>query len=282
MAYHSLGLKRRLKMPMITMFYGHDITRIERRWHRRYQKLFSHGEIFLGEGSHMCQTIADAGCPSYKIRKIHLGVDLNKIPFGPRELQKGEPIRILASSSFTEKKGLPYAFEAFARAVKRHPDMTLTVIGGYSNQQEKHIYNKCLDIVQRHGIGDKIEFLGYLSYDEYLEHLMTSHIMLHPSITASDGDSEGGAPVTLIEASASGLPVISSWHCDIPEVIIDGKTGLLRDEKDIDGLVDAILDLATAPEIWPEMARASRQQISQKYDLTKQINLLENNYNELI
>lgn len=281
MSYDCLKLKHSLKIPMISMFYGADITKIRPRWQRRYQKLFAQGELFLGEGSHMCQTIADAGCPYSKIRKLRLGVDLGKVPFVNRDLRPGEPVRILVSSTFTEKKGLPYAFKAFSQAIKKYPNMTLTVIGGYNNQVQKQIYDQCLGIMRKYGVGDKIELLGYVRHEEYIKQLMGSHIMIHPSITASDGNSEGGAPVTLIEASGSGLPVISSRHCDIPEVIVDGKSGILTKEKDTAGLVKAILELATTPEIWPDMAKFGRSHITENYNIERQMTILENYYKEL-
>ena len=91
---------------------------------------------------------------------------------------------------------------------------------------------------------ENVHWTGYKPHDYFLEMLYQADLFLSPSITASNGDTEGGAPVAIIEAGASGLPVISTRHADIPEVVLDGHTGLLSPERNVHGLVAAICCLA--------------------------------------
>jgi len=93
-----------------------------------------------------------------------------------------------------------------------------------------------------------VRMLGYQSYKMLFEEVYMHHIFLSPSVTAKDGDAEGGAPVTIIEMAASEIPIISTKHCDIPGVILDGKTGLLAEKRDVDGLYERLLWLVSNAE----------------------------------
>jgi colanic acid/amylovoran biosynthesis glycosyltransferase len=92
------------------------------------------------------------------------------------------------------------------------------------------------------------------------------HIYLAPSCTAEDGDSEGGAPVTLMEMAAAGLLVVSSRHADIPEVITDGVCGLLADEGDVDGLIEHLIWLTEHREAWFKLRFAARKRIETEFE----------------
>ena len=102
-----------------------------------------------------------------------------------------------------------------------------------------------------------------------------------PSITASNGDQEG-IPVVLMEAQATGLPIISTYHTGIPEVVIDGKSGFLVHEKDVDALAEKLEYLIKHPEIWPEMGRYGRKHVEEKYDIKKLNQQLVKIYQNLI
>ena len=106
-------------------------------------------------------------------------------------------------------------------------------------------------------------------------------MFLAPSVHAANGDAEGGAPVTLIEMSAAGLPIVASDHCDIPEVVRHGESGVIVPEGDAEALADAIVSLAAAPERWPAFGRAGRAHVEREYDLAKQVGRLETLYDEL-
>ena len=84
-------------------------------------------------------------------------------------------------------------------------------------------------------------------------------------MTASDGDTEGGAPVTLIELSATGMPIVSTTHCDIPNVVRDGKSGLLAPERDVDGLAERLRWMIENSEKWPAMGKAGRDYVSAEF-----------------
>jgi colanic acid/amylovoran biosynthesis glycosyltransferase len=124
--------------------------------------------------------------------------------------------------------------------------------------------------------------LGYQPHSILIKEFYKNHIFLHPSVYASSGDSEGGAPVSIIEASASGMPILSTMHCDIPEVVINGKSGYLAPERDIEALVSKLKVFVCNPEKWKEMGKKGRCHIEKNYDIKKQIKRLEEIYDKIL
>jgi len=108
--------------------------------------------------------------------------------------------------------------------------------------------------------------------------------MLLPSVTIKNNDKEGGAPVAILKAQASGLPVISSYHADIPEVVVDGKSALLAPERDVETLAKHLWYLVKHPDVWGTMGRAGRERehVEQEYDVMVQVGKLEEIYGKLV
>jgi colanic acid/amylovoran biosynthesis glycosyltransferase len=263
-------------------FYGQDVSRLPKQnpvWINRYQELFNSTQTrFLCEGSHMAQCLVAMGCDRDKVQVHHLGVEVDKIPYRPRKWQASEPLRVLLAASFREKKGLPYALEALGRLRTQLP-LEITIIGDagkdHGSRQEKQ---KMMDIIARHQLGGSTRLLGYQPQPVLWEQAFAHHLFLSPSITANDGDTEGGAPVSLIEMAASGMPVVSSFHCDIPEVIRHGETGWLAPERDVSAIVNAIEQWLNQPDDWETMLHTGRQHIEQHYDARTQGMILAQHY----
>jgi len=283
--YYHLGVQRKVKVPLITTFYGADMSQLPQsrpKWKTRYKRLFEAGTLFLAEGPYMAQALVDLGCPPEKARVQHLGVDVQRIPFIPRQLKEDEPVRILMTGSFREKKGIPYGVEAFSLAVRKYGKMELRIIGGAKTRAEQRLMAHCKTIAQKEGVAEKVTFLGYIPYSEYLNETAAAHLFLAPSVRAVDGDTEGGAPVSVIEASAAGMPIIATNHCDIPNVVVNGQTGMLVAERDVEALAKVILQMAGAPESWVTFGMAGRKRVEKEFDVIKQVKRLENIYSNVI
>jgi len=276
--FRCLRAKTSARLPMITSLYGMDATRDVDGppWNARFAQLFQSGELFLAEGGHMAQRLERAGCPAERIAIHHLGVDTDSIEFAERKADDGE-VRVLMCAAFREKKGIPDGLRALSNALSALPvDCRIVLIG---NGPEK---SNILQTVTACGLSDRVEMLGVQPYQVVLEQMQRCHFILHPSMTADDGDAEGGAPVVLLDAQASGLPVIATYHDDIPEYVVDGVSGLLAPERDIDGLTDHIRLLLTAREKWAEMGRKGRLHVEEQYNARIQAGGLEVLYDRLI
>ena len=286
--YAFLLARRLLRIPLITSFYGYDINQLPQEhpeWKERYKALFRVGDLFLVEGAHMKHTLTASGCPEDRVLIQRLGIDLKKIRFAPRTQGADEPVKVLMAASFREKKGLVYGVEALGRIIKKRPGLRLqmTILGDSSgNPREEIQKRKIIDSITRLGITDNIVMRGYVPYPAFLEELYRHHIFLAPSVHAADGDSEGGLPVSVLEASASGMPVVSTTHCDIPESIIDGETGYLAPESDVEALAAKLEVPVLNPASWERMGRSGRAHMETNYDVRIQAQRLEEIYDTLL
>ncbi|MBD3163018.1 MAG: glycosyltransferase [Candidatus Eisenbacteria bacterium] len=272
-------LRRALGIPHVTSFYGRDASMLPRKayWRALYRRLFREGDLFLAEGSHSARVLVAIGCPEEKVRVIHLGVDPERIPFRERRAAPGEEIVGLIAASFREKKGIGDALDAFARAAARRRDLRLRlrVIG------DGPLRPRIEARVSAGDLAGKVDLLGYQPFPRYLEELARAHFLLSPSVTAADGDCEGGAPVCLLDAQAAGLPILGTTHCDIPEVTVPERSAFLVPERDVSALAGALERFLAAPERWGEMGRAGRAHVEQAFDIRKQAEKLADLYDEL-
>ena len=286
--YGFLKSKKLFGLPLITTFYGYDLSLLPNQhpeWKRKYRKLFREGELFLVEGNHMKKCLVKLGCPEGKIIVQHLGIDLEQIKFIPRKLDEDKEIKILVSASFREKKGIPYAVEAFGRVKQMHPELRLklTIFGDSGGSLVEEVEKKkILDIIQEYNIKDCVSMFGYQPYPVFLRELYTHHVFLHPSIHTANGDTEGGAPISIIEASASGMPILSTSHCDIPEVVKNGESGYLVPERNVEALVERLGFLINNQVLWEKIALNGRKHIEKNYDVKKQVERLEEIYNKVL
>lgn len=283
--WRDLAVARRHGLAHVVTFYGADVQFYPRRnpiWRERYRAMFARVDRVLCEGPHMGRQIVALGCPEAKICVHHLGIDLSLIPFEPRVWASGEPLRVLLSGSFREKKGLPLAVEALGR-IKNEVALEITIIGDATSEarsiREKE---RILAAIAHHNLGAKTRLLGYRPYADVMAEARRHHVFLSPSVTAQDGDTEGGAPVSLIEMSASGMMVTSSTHCDIPGVILDGRTGFLAPERDVDALGANLRRIVAQPSAWAAMQRAGRAHIEAEFDARRQGERLAAIYHEVV
>ena len=283
--YETLLLAEAAGLPLVTTFYGHDLSRLPQKepdWREKYQVLFKRGALFLVEGTHMKKRLVDLGCPREKVHVQHLGVELDRLSCQPRSRTSEEPLKILTAGRLTEKKGFPYAVRAFARFREQGGKGHLTIIGGLRDPERDQAARDTLNtIARRHGVEDEVRLRGFLPYEELLEAYYKHHVFLSPSVQAENGDNEGGAPVTLIEASATGMPIISTRHCDIPEVVQHQKTGLLAEEEDVEKLAEHLITLSRHPERLVEMGEEARSHIEREYNASIQGERLDEVYGEV-
>ncbi|MEE3235491.1 MAG: glycosyltransferase [Candidatus Latescibacterota bacterium] len=271
-----LWAKRAARIPLITSFYGADATEYARYpfWLRKYKKLFEEGDLFLVEGQGMAQRLLDLGCHGNKIKVQRLGVDLERINYKERKFDGR--VRFLICAGFKEKKGIDFAIAGLARALSIHSfEYDLTLIGDGVER------NRLEGMVTSLGLRKHTKFCGMLPYGQVLKQLQNHDVLLQTSVTAKNGDGEGGAPVILLDAQAAGMPIITTVHGDVPEYVVDGKSALLCQERDIKELAENIVCLIEEQQNWPKMGRIGRKHVETNYNSSLQIKDLEALYDEV-
>jgi colanic acid/amylovoran biosynthesis glycosyltransferase len=220
-------------LPLVTSLYGVDAAVLPflPQWRERYARLFRDGDLFLAEGPEMRKKVIAAGAPAERTLIHPIALDLTKYP----RWAPDQGATVLVVGRFVEKKGLLDAIAAFARARARVPQARMTIVGGGGGEGEARALTSQL------GLGDNVEFAGMEPHAVVIKRLVTAAAFIHPSVTASDGDSEGGAPTILLEAQAIGTPIVTTRHADIPHVVPAGPGVWLCDEHDVDGLGQALV-----------------------------------------
>ena len=265
-----------INSKLVTTFHGYDMsTFIINNGNNVYEKLFLKGDLFLPISDYWKKKLIRLGCDEKKIIVHRMGIDLKKFKFSEKMKQPEEPIKILTIGRLVEKKGHEYTIKAIAKIVKKYRNIEYLIAG------DGPLRNKLKNLVQELGIEKHVKFLGAIEQDEVLKLYQQSHIFVLSSVTASNGDQEG-IPVVLMEAQAMGLPVISTYHTGIPEVVVDGKSGFLIPEKDVDALAERLKYLIKHPELWPEMGRYGRKFVEEKYDIKRLNQKLVGIYQNLI
>lgn len=262
--WYDMRLARWLNAHHLVSFYGLDVEYIPKRrkvWRKRYIDLFDSAEQVLVLGPVMRDNLINLGCPEEKIKIHHVGVNLENIRFRQRQYDpNADVLHVLIAASFREKKGIPIAIEALSR-IHKDTDLCITIIGDTDNSKRSNKEKtKILEAISKCELKDSVNLLGYQNYSRVVEESYKNHIFINSSFTAKDGDAEG-TPVVLMDMMANGIPVISTYHSDIPEIIENGINGWLAKEGDVDDLEKTIRSCIDKFEDWGEVTRSARSKI---------------------
>jgi colanic acid/amylovoran biosynthesis glycosyltransferase len=269
MGWVNAPLATKYGLKHIVSFYGadvHYVPAMDYRWVARYREMGGVVDQILCEGPFMARSISTQGIPAQKIRVHRLGVDLTKIRYEPRHHEKGTTLRFLIVGTFREKKGIPYALEALG-LLEASLNIEITIIGDANPSEREQVEKaKILRAIKQWNLEPKVRMLGVQRHDDVLREAYQHHIFLSPSVTARDGDCEGGAPVSIIEMAASGMPVVSTTHCDIPFVLSDKNAPFLVRERDSLALCSAIKRLISSD--WDDLVKNNRRFIERQLDVS--------------
>jgi colanic acid/amylovoran biosynthesis glycosyltransferase len=273
---HLLPLLEISPVPVIVSFHGADAqldtqgayyAACARRVLERAKLVFARSESLL-------ERLAEFGCNPRKLRLHRTGLPLDEIDFHARTPPPRGAWRFVQACRLIEKKGLPTTMRAFAAFRQHFPDSTLTIAGEGPMRAALGGMARELRIVEH------VKFAGFLSQPDLRALFASSHIFLHPSETAGEGDQEG-VPNSMLEAMASGLPVIATRHGGIPEAVDDQVSGLLVKERDHAAVAATMLRLVREPALFTSMGAVASQRVREKFDLHKQTRLLEELYAEV-
>ncbi len=269
-------LAQRLHLPLVTSFYGKDVSVFGRHpaWRSRFRTLWAYGDAFLVLGPHMAQQIIEQGCPEDKVHILPLALDLHRIPFTSRvPPPKGSPTRLLTVGRLIPKKGIDVLLRALAQLP---PHVHLWIVGDGPQRAELDHLARTL------GVSHRVTFLGWQSHEEVIAWMQRAHIFVLPSRTDPTSGETEGTPTVILEAQASGLPVVATRHADIPSLVEEGRSGFLVAEGDAEGLAQALKVLCAHPDRWRAMGRAGRERVETHHHVERVIQRLESIYDATI
>ena len=184
----ALPLKRVLGVPLVTSFYGSDTApslRTHLDWPRHRQKLFDEGDLFLVEGPFVRQKLVRLGCRREKVQIQRIALDLRQTPFKPRKLLSRTKVVVIFAGRFVEKKGLAYALQAVRSVLDMGFALEFRIIG------DGPLANRIYKLIRETRLEKDVKLYGFLNYQDYLSEMNEADILIQPSVTAANGDTEG-------------------------------------------------------------------------------------------
>jgi colanic acid/amylovoran biosynthesis glycosyltransferase len=256
---------QKLKLPLIVHFHGFDasINSVLQEYEEGYKAVFDYATAVISVSSAMTKMLLNIGCPQDKLVQNTCGPANDFLELNPAL----NTTRFIGIGRFVDKKAPYYTIFAFADLVKKYPNASLIIAG------DGPLHNMCTNLVNHLGLKKNILLPGVISPEQFRSYLEQSVAFVQHSITADNGDMEG-TPVAVLEASAAGLPVISTFHAGIPDVIMHDETGLLVEEHDVEGMSNYMIHLLENPNKAIKMGTKGKAHIRDNFSLDRHLNTI--------
>lgn len=259
------------KCPYVVHFHGFDASvgnTIKACGY--YKETFKSASKIITVSTVMLEKLKELGCPESKLVYNVYGPhpEFEKITSDFTRKQ------FVAIGRFTDKKAPYYLILAFKTIVEYFPDSKLIIAGNGI------LYNACKNLIRYFNLEENIILKGIITPEEYRKLLQESLAFVQHSVTGENGDMEG-TPLAVLEASAAGLPVISTFHAGIPDVIINNKTGLLVHEHDVEGMSEAMLKVLNDCDLAKKLGKNGKKNISAHFSMERHINTLNDILNNV-
>ena len=244
---------QQLNLPLVVHFHGFDLSvrRVLERYASAYAEMFRQADAFIAVSRAMQRNLIERGAPPERVHYNPCGVDCEL--FGGASPADVQPL-VLAVGRFVEKKGPQLTLTAFAEVLRQYPEARLRMIG------DGPLLGECQRLSGSLSIDHAVTFLGTQPHHLVAAEMRRARLFTQHSIEAASGDTEG-TPVAILEAGASGLPVVSTRHGGIPDVVIDNETGLLVEEGDVAGMARRMLRLLRDPTLAALLGSAARRRV---------------------
>lgn len=276
-AVELLPVLRCCRIPVTVSFHGADAgVNVGGASGQRLRDVFAIATIIMARSEALMADLAGLGCPEYKLRLLRTGIPMESwTPPPSRQAPADGAWHLLQACRLVEKKGLFVTLEAFARLREAFPRAILTLAG--DGPLEARLRTRAANL----GLGDCVRFPGFLAQPALKEAFERAHLFLHPSQMGPDGNREG-IPNALLEAMASGLPVVATRHGGIPEAVDEGISGMLVDEGDSTGLAAALQHYLGHPDALFAAGTAARLKIEQDFTQQRQVRAIAELYREVL
>ncbi|MFB6257051.1 MAG: glycosyltransferase [Flavobacteriales bacterium] len=257
----------RNNIPLVVHFHGYDayMDKCLKEFHGPYQRLFSVARAIVAVSRDMKEQLLRIGAPDEKLFVNVYGVD--PALFEPHDPSKIWP-RAIFWGRMVHKKAPYLTLLAFEQAIREVPEAELTMIG------DGPLLQVVRTMVQAKGLEKNVNLPGAIPHKELPQYIQGSRVYVQHSLAAEDGDSEG-SPNAILEAFASGLPVVSTLHGGIKDLIDDGVSGFLVAEKDIGAMGKKLVELLKDPEKAKEMGQRGRDSVLNEYSIEERMATLQ-------
>ena len=255
-----------LGIPLVTHFHGFDV--FDRDVVKRmgnYQALLKHGAGSVVVSGPMEKRILELGAPPDRVLLNRCGVDLDR--FAAADPGSAPPV-FVSVGRFAHTKSPNLLLAAFRRVVQVRPQAKLVMVG------DGPLWESCVHYVKAEGLTGHVELAGRLDHASVAKLMANARAFVQHSITALNGDAEG-TPVAVLEAMSAGLPVIATRHMGIGETVVDGETGSLCEEYDVEVMARNMIAVIDDPALAGRMGAAGRKRAMELYGMDKSVQRLQ-------
>ncbi len=252
-------------IPLLPIFHGFDasISEVIENNKTKYLKVFDYSKIIVVVSNKIAETIINLGCPKNKIVVTPCAPNSK---FFNNKPNYNKPVFITVGR-FVEKKAPYYTILSFIKVLKKHPNAELHFIG------DGPLKNICIDLINYYAVNNNIKIHGIINSDQIHTYFENAYGFIQHSIIAKNGDSEG-TPVSILEASAAALPVVSTKHGGILDVILDNNTGFLVEEHNVDFMSEKICELLENKNLAKQMGERGRDYVLKNFSYDIHLNLI--------
>lgn len=241
----------------------------------KLRKVFHAAPLILARSRSLERRLIALGCPPERIRINRTGLPLAQFPMARREAPRDGAWHFLQACRLIPKKGLTTCLRAFALFQKKHPRAELFIAGKGPLQPTLEA------LITELGIHGHVHFTGFLSQSDLLALYHRCHVFLHPSEMPADENQEG-IPNSILEAMATGMPVLATRHGGIPEAVEHGRCGALVEERDHAALAEEMFKITQLPHTFGEMGLLASESVATHFEQRAQIAALESHYHEAV
>ncbi len=272
-----LPLVERWGGPLLVSFHGVDVARdVDKTvYQSSFEEVFQHAAIVAARSQSLLGALYALGCPREKLRLNRTPIPLGHLPFSLRHPPADGRWLFVQACRLIRKKGLHTTLQALRRVTVRFPAARFVVAGDGPLREE------LLNAAHELGVSANLELPGWLDQAELVKLYQQAHIFLHPSETTSTGDQEG-IPNSMLEAMATGLPIVATQHGGIPEAMDDHADGLLVPERSPQALAEAILGILETPGLLQKFSANAAKTVRERFGMEASINALENAYDDAL
>jgi colanic acid/amylovoran biosynthesis glycosyltransferase len=274
---HLLPFIEQWDKPCVVSFHGADVAHKPeiKDYPGKLRRLFNAVPLVFARSQSLADRLTHLGCPPEKLRINRTGIPLSEFPFVDREPPRDGKWRVVQACRLIPKKGIATSLRAFAIFKKDNAGAEFFIAGKGPLQPELEMLAGGLGILR------DVHFVGFLSQPKLLDLYASSHVFLHPSEISPNQDQEG-VPNSVLEAMATGLPVVATRHGGIPEAVDHGRTGFLVAEEDHVGLANAMQLITSSPVLLKRMGQRAQATVVERFEQDTQIDQLESFYEEAI
>ncbi len=272
-ACNTLKIVEFLRLPLVVHFHGFDATNKEviSDYREQYTKVFAYASAIVAVSRKMKADLIALGCPEEKMVVTPCGPNADFFKIEPSYTSQ----QFVAIARMIDIKGPLQTILAFKKTLDSFPQAKLVMIG------DGQLLNTCKYMAKSLRITDNVVFRGVLNSNEIQQTLRESIAFLQHSFTLEGGVTEG-SPVAVMEAQAAGLPVVSTIHAGIPDVVVHEQTGLLVNEFDIDEMANHMVRLLSENGLAKKMGEAARQRTAEQFSMDKHLAVLSNTISDAV